>query len=200
MIVGLGNPGKKYKDTKHNVGFMTVNKIAYSNSAKLIEGNGEYYYAEGKLLQNDFLLMIPTTFMNNSGIAVKELYDKYDFNLNDMMVVCDDINLPTGKIRLRSKGSDGGHNGLSSIIYQMQTNDFPRIRIGIGREFNKGQQADYVLSKFDSEDLDLIESAIDAASNICGHFIMGGIKEARDFYSKEYRMQKSNLPNNKEIN
>jgi len=185
VILGLGNPGKKYVRTRHNVGFMVVDRLEFKHSLKLKPGKGDYYFSSGTYSNHTFSIVIPTTYMNNSGLAAKHFIEKYEVNPKDMLVICDDIHLSSGTIRIRAKGSDGGHNGLKSIIYELERNDFPRLRIGIGNEFEENSQSDFVLSQFSENELSFMNNTFEVASKICDEFITGGLKAARDFFSKE---------------
>jgi PTH1 family peptidyl-tRNA hydrolase len=198
VIVGLGNPGRKYSETRHNVGFKVVQNLANKINAKFEEKEPEYLVAGGKIDSTPFYLLLPLTYMNLSGKAIKKFRLENDFELNDMLVVCDDINLDLGRIRLRAKGSHGGHNGLHSIIEEIQSVDFPRLRIGIGSNFEKGEQAEYVLSPFEKDELPTISEAIEKSTKICEVFLVGGLKEALEYYSKLQAEEKSN-PTNKGV-
>lgn len=166
VIIGLGNPGKEYKETHHNVGFMFVDKIAESYNATfklekrhqaevaVIEINGKKHY-----------LLKPVTYMNLSGKAVKSFTDYYKINSSDILVISDDLDLPVSSFRIRKSGGAGGHNGIKSIINEIGTNEFPRLRIGIGRKENK-EVIDYVLSKFSKTDKKLIDETLEYAPNI----------------------------------
>lgn len=197
VILGLGNPGKKYLKTRHNIGFMVVERVASRHSLRFKEGKGDYYFTSGDISENEFALLLPTTYMNNSGLAAKHFLEKNDIIFQDTLVVCDDIHLDLGEIRLRAKGSDGGHNGLRSIIYELESNDFPRLRIGIGKEFDESAQSDFVLSRFTEAESNIIDDSIDLASKICNEFILGGLKAAKDFFSK--KNQKSTDTSNKKV-
>ncbi len=198
MIVGLGNPGSKYSDTRHNIGYKVVENLAYKRKLNFSKVSTKYLLAKGKVNNFEFSLLLPLTYMNLSGEAVKEFYSKYNFLLSEMLVVCDDINLSVGKIRLRSKGSHGGHNGLLSIIEALQSTNFPRLRIGIGNNFEKEKQAEYVLSSFNEEEKPFINESIEKATLICDTFLEGGIKAALETYSKIQSVKKSN-PTNKGV-
>ena len=166
IIVGLGNPGKEYHETHHNVGFMFVDEIAksYNVSFKLekkhqaevatILVNGEKHY-----------LLKPTTYMNLSGKAVKSFTDYYKISMNDILVISDDLDLPVSAFRIRKSGGAGGHRGILSIINECGTNEFARLRIGIGRNEHK-EVVDFVLSKFSKSDKALIDDTIKYAPNI----------------------------------
>jgi len=196
VIIGLGNPGKKYSETRHNIGYKVVEKLADEHKVRFEKDNSTYLLARGTTSNSDFSLILPLTYMNLSGKAVKEFSSKYDFSFDEMLVVCDDINLPTGKIRLRTKGSHGGHNGLLSIIEEIQTTKFPRLRIGIGANFEKDKQAEYVLSTFEENERPIINQSIKLATEICSSFLAGGMEEALEYYSKVQSIYKSNPTNN----
>lgn len=193
VVVGLGNIGKRYAYTRHNVGFMVIEKIVNKNSMKLREGKGDFLYSKYRINESDSLIMIPTTFMNNSGLAVRQVQSEFNLPIENFLIICDDVNLDLAKIRLRAKGSDGGHNGLASIISEIGSNSFPRLRIGISSNFEKGRQAEYVLSKFKKEELDIIEPALELSAEICEKFLGDGLDEAKNFYSKEISRLKNKL-------
>ena len=133
FIIGLGNPGKKYSKNRHNIGFLILENLSKKyNSNFLLKDKLKSFYSEFKIKDNTYKLFLPNTFMNNSGDAVRAIVDWYKINLDQIFIIVDDKDLPLGKIRFRKKGSSGGHNGLKSIIEKLQTNNFNRIRIGIG--------------------------------------------------------------------
>lgn len=183
VIVGLGNPGKRYENTRHNIGYKVVSKLAEKHSLKFIKASSNYLLSKGKLGE-EFYLLLPLTYMNLSGRAIKEFKNSNDFQLDNLLVICDDINLPLGKLRLRSEGSHGGHNGLFSVINELDTTNFPRLRIGIGKNFKQSEQVDYVLSNFSSDELETIDKAIETSVKICDKFIIGGFKSAVEYYSQ----------------
>ena len=132
-LIGLGNPGKKYSKSRHNVGFLLLEDFSKKyNSNFLLKDKLKSFYSEFKIKDNTYRLFLPNTFMNNSGDAVRAIVDWYKINLDQIFIIVDDKDIPLGKIRFRKKGSSGGHNGLKSIIEKLQTNNFNRIRIGIG--------------------------------------------------------------------
>ena len=132
-LIGLGNPGKKYSKSRHNVGFLLIEDFSKKyNSNFLLKDKLKSFYSEFKIKDNTYRLFLPNTFMNNSGDAVRAIVDWYKINLDQIFIIVDDKDIPLGKIRFRKKGSSGGHNGLKSIIEKLQTNNFNRIRIGIG--------------------------------------------------------------------
>ena len=132
-IIGLGNPGKKYSNNRHNIGFLLVENFSKKNNSNfLLKDKLKSYFSEFRLNDSTYRLFLPNTFMNNSGDAVRAILEWYKINLNQIFIIVDDIDLPLGKIRFRKKGSSGGHNGLKSIMEKLQTQQFNRIRIGIG--------------------------------------------------------------------
>jgi PTH1 family peptidyl-tRNA hydrolase len=196
VIVGLGNPGNKYSETRHNVGFKVVENLARKRNLKFEKVSKNYAVAKGEAENSAFSLLLPLTYMNLSGLAVNEFHSNFDFDFQNMLVVCDDINLPLGKIRLRAKGSHGGHNGLLSIINEIKTTDFPRLRIGIGNNFDKDKQAEYVLSPFTDEEKSVINLSIENAVEICDYFLVGGLKIALEYFSRLQKTQNSNPTKN----
>ncbi|EXJ23442.1 Peptidyl-tRNA hydrolase [Alkalibacterium sp. AK22] len=148
LIVGLGNPGAKYAQTKHNIGFITLDELAYQNHWNFDRSKFESIYAEGMIGTEKVLLVKPQTFMNESGRSVRQWMDYYDIKVEDLTVIYDDMDLPTGKIRLRQKGGAGGHNGIKSLIDHLGTKSFNRVRIGVGRPHEKQSVVSHVLSPF----------------------------------------------------
>ncbi len=193
-IVGLGNPGKRYDFTRHNVGFQILNQFAKKNKIKFIASKRDYFYSEGLLRSSDFFLIKPITYMNLSGVAVLDFVSEYSIDLEDLLIVYDDVNLPPGRIRLRKSGSDGGHNGISSIIYHLQNDAFPRLRFGIGSDFEKGDMAEFVLAKFSDNEMKQVEESIDFAVDLIEQFIARGYKSMLDHFSKQLK-DKNNAEN-----
>ncbi|CAN5640969.1 aminoacyl-tRNA hydrolase [soil metagenome] len=163
LIFGLGNPGAKYELTRHNIGFIIIDLFAQKHQADFKPGKGDWYEAAIKINDEDVRLIKPTTYMNNSGVAVKEITDKLNDEANsrikDVLIVYDDIYLKLGTIRLRGSGSDGGHNGIKSINYHLNTDEYPRMRVGIGteKEVPKEDMIDFVLGKFSSDEIETIK-------------------------------------------
>lgn len=169
LVVGLGNPGRKYKKTKHNVGFICLDYYAKKNGLKFKldnKFNGEW------LKQGDLLLLKPHTFMNLSGHSIVKLMKFYDVEIEDVLIIYDDLSLPFGKIRLREKGSAGGHNGIKSIIQNFKTEDFKRMKVGIDRN-PMIEQKNYVLSKFSKVEQKELDEKVDVVSNIIDDFKKG---------------------------
>ncbi len=184
VVVGLGNPGAKYELTRHNIGFQILDRFARKNKLKFISSKKDYVYSEGVMNSSDFFLMKPTSFMNLSGVPVLDFLDDHSVDIENILVLVDDVNLPVGEIRLRKSGSDGGHNGIKSIIYHLQSDSFPRLRFGIGNEFEKGEMAEFVLAKFVKEELIVINKSVEFAVELIEEFVSGGYKLMLDFYSK----------------
>ena len=144
FLIGLGNPGKKYSNNRHNIGFLLLENFSKKlNSNFLLKDKLKSCYSEFKINNSTYRLFLPNTFMNNSGDAVRAIVDWYKINLDQIFVIVDDKDLPLGKIRFRKKGSSGGHNGLKSIIEKLQTNNFNRIRIGIGSQPLKNEKNNF---------------------------------------------------------
>ncbi|HVN48323.1 MAG TPA: aminoacyl-tRNA hydrolase [Bacteroidota bacterium] len=186
LIVGLGNPGRQYEYTRHNIGFLVVNQLAASLKATFRPAQGEYWIASCSLNGLDVVLMKPTTYMNNSGIAVQQFLEAQTLPLEQLLVVCDDIQLPLGSLRIRTSGSDGGHNGLASIIYHIQSENIPRLRCGIGSEHlptDKSSMVDFVLSEFETDEQEIVGTMIQHAADACCVFITKGIVSAMNQFN-----------------
>ena len=181
MIVGLGKPGDKYKDTRHNTGFLVIEKLAAYHSIKIKEESRLYLAGKGKISGEDVMLAMPVTYMNRSGDGVRELMRYYRLLLSDLVLVYDDLDLDAGQIRIKTQGGSGGHNGCSSVIAAIGTEDFIRIRVGIGRPEGRVDVVGYVLSKFSRAEVPLIEtaveSAVDAVRMIVGNDIVAAMNK-----------------------
>lgn len=200
-IAGLGNRGKKYQLTRHNVGFLILDSFALKHKIDFFPSKRDYFYSEGSLMSSEFFLLKPTTYMNLSGTAVLDFVDEHKINFDDLLVIVDDINLEFGKIRLRKSGGDGGHNGLTSVIYHLQSEQFPRLRFGVGSQFEKGNMADYVLQNFNDDEQKQLGSKFDFAVELIENFITGGYKSMSDHFSKQSRTLNNNQDNShKELN
>lgn len=160
LIIGLGNPGLKYINTRHNVGFDTIDYIAAKNNIKVSRLKHKAYIGEGTIEGHKVVLAKPQTYMNLSGESVRDMVEWYKIDMSNLILIYDDVDIPLGKIRIRPGGSAGTHNGMKSVIYNLQRDDFPRIRIGIGQPPEGWDMADYVLGKFPKEERELIDSSI----------------------------------------
>jgi len=194
VILGIGNPGSKYELTRHNAGFMALDYFAIKHRLKFKPSKKDYYKAGGTISATDFFLVKPTTYVNLSGIAALDIINEFNINPEDLLIVADDINIEEGRIRIKKGGSDGGHNGLKSLIYHLQTNNFPRLRIGIGNDFESGAMSDYVLDKFNDNTLVQLKPSFDLCNDLILQFIIGGIKSMSDHFSKISKEPKDNNP------
>ncbi|MFQ5797171.1 MAG: aminoacyl-tRNA hydrolase [Bacteroidota bacterium] len=186
-IVGLGNPGSEYENTRHNVGFGVLDELVRSLEATWRGGKGDYLLAQTRYQGERIGLVKPLTYMNNSGLAVANIVERYEAALQDVLVVCDDINLPLGQLRLRPMGSDGGHNGLYSIIYQLRTEAFPRLRCGIASEEmprEKEKMATYVLSVFEPDERPVVKRMIPRAAEASLCYAVEGADRAMTRYNQ----------------
>ena len=184
FIIGLGNPGAEYKGTKHNIGFAIVEKLARDNGIKIKEKFHFSLVGRGRIAGEDVSLALPQTFMNHSGNAAGELFGRYIKDIGDILVVCDDINLEFGKIRLRKQGSSGGHKGLESIIHTLKRDDFARLKVGIATETHKGDITGYVLSPFKRKLLRNVAHVIGLAQDTILSMLAYGIDTAMNKYNK----------------
>ncbi|CDO04925.1 Peptidyl-tRNA hydrolase [Oceanobacillus picturae] len=166
-IVGLGNPGKKYKDTRHNAGFMVIDELLRRHGWSLNKSKFNADYAMETLNGNKMLLVEPQTYMNLSGDAIRPLLDYYSIDVEDVLIIYDDLDLPPGKIRLRQKGGHGGHNGIRSTISHLGTKEFKRIRIGVGRPTTPVPVVDYVLGQFHKAEQSDVQQSIEKAADAC---------------------------------
>jgi PTH1 family peptidyl-tRNA hydrolase len=180
VILGIGNPGRKYENNRHNIGFKLLDYFAEKNSLSFIPSKGSYYYSRGIHLNNEYFLVKPSTFVNNSGIAAAELIETLNIGISELLVVHDDINLNLGSIKVKLSGGDGGHNGINSIIYHLISNEFTRLRIGVGSSFEKGEMAAYVLSDFNPEEKKLLQKVFKTGAYLIEEFIKGGTKYLLD--------------------
>ncbi|HGA2112178.1 TPA: aminoacyl-tRNA hydrolase [Streptococcus agalactiae] len=172
MIVGLGNPGSKYNDTKHNIGFMVIDRIVKNLDVNFTEDKNFKAEIGSDFINGEKIYFIkPTTFMNNSGIAVKALLTYYNISIKDMIIIYDDLDMEVGKIRFRQKGSAGGHNGIKSIIAHLGTQEFDRIKVGIGRPNGRMTVINHVLGKFDKNDEIMISNTLDKVDNAVKYYL-----------------------------
>jgi PTH1 family peptidyl-tRNA hydrolase len=184
ILFGIGNPGKKYFLNRHNAGFLFLDYLAETHSISFKPSKFDYYFAEGSLSDSSYVLVKPTTYVNNSGVAVNQVMEKFKVDVKDFLVVYDDINLELANLRIRLTGGDGGHNGLSSIIYHLNTDEFPRLRIGIGSSFKAGEKVDYVLSDFSKNGQKVLADTFKMGNILLEEFITGGINKMLDANSR----------------
>jgi PTH1 family peptidyl-tRNA hydrolase len=178
LLVGLGNPGARYRGTYHNVGFAVVEELARRHEVGFGTAPAEALVARVRSGDIDALLAKPLTFMNLSGRAVGALSRYYRVDPADVLAIVDDVNLPLGRLRLRRGGSAGGHNGLKSIIEDLGTHDFPRLRVGVGRGDTQRELSDHVLSRIPAEEREAIEAAVGEAAEAAAVFAAEGIEVA----------------------
>ncbi len=172
MIVGLGNPGSKYEKTKHNIGFMAIDKIVNNLDVTFTEDKNFKAQIGSTFINHEKVYFVkPTTFMNNSGIAVKALLTYYNISVEDLIVIYDDLDMEVGKLRLRSKGSAGGHNGIKSIIAHLGTQEFNRIKVGIGRPVKGMTVINHVMGQFNTEDNIVISLTLDRVVNAVNFYL-----------------------------
>jgi peptidyl-tRNA hydrolase, PTH1 family len=188
LIAGLGNIGDEYAHTRHNIGFDVVNAFVQKHGGNLATGRLAFT-AEVKWKGKSFICILPTTYMNLSGKAIKYWADKEKITPDRILVVLDDLSLPLSKLRLRPAGTDAGHNGLKSIQELLQTTEYPRLRFGIGNDYPKGMQADFVLSKWKKEEDPLVKLKIDKSVEMIETFASQGIAKAmNEVNNKEFSL------------
>lgn len=182
LIVGLGNPGYEYENTRHNTGFMVLDKMAESAGVSF-EDRRYGYVAETSIKGRKVFLLKPTTYMNLSGNAVRYWLQKENIDQKRLLVVVDDLSIPLGDYRLKGNGSNGGHNGLGNI-QQLIGQQYARLRMGIGNEFQRGQQVDWVLGKYTDEDMRTLQPSIDEAVEIIRSFVLAGLDITMNQFNK----------------
>ena len=185
LIVGLGNPGPQYRDTRHNIGFAVVDLLARRSGLTFGGGPTGALIARVRQPGEGALLAKPLTYMNLSGAAVADLSRYFRVAIPDVIIVADDVNLPLGKLRARARGSDGGHHGLRSIIERLGTSEFARLRIGVGRGDPRRDLADHVLARFDADEQGEVDSAIGRAADAVEMFVTDGIEKVMNQINPE---------------
>ena len=191
LIVGLGNPGRRYAETRHNVGFVVAAKIMPKIGAVTVREKFNGELAEGSVDGHKVAVLCPMTFMNASGSSVRKAIDFYKIEptSDDLLVICDDLNLACGRLRIRRSGSAGGQKGLADVIRLLATEEVPRLRIGIDRPPAQMEVVDYVLGKFEPENRDLIEQACDTAAVAALDWIRSGTSHCMNRYNAEPKRQ-----------
>lgn len=182
LIVGLGNPGKKFEQTRHNVGFMAIDELSKELGISVDQKKFQGVYGKGVVNGETVYLLKPQTYMNLSGESVRPLMEYFNIDVEDLLVIYDDLDLPTGKVRLRQKGSAGGHNGMKSIITHVHTQDFKRVRIGIDRS-SRHSVIDYVLKPFSKEEAEPIQDAIERTVKACKAWTTNAFPEVMNKYN-----------------
>ncbi len=183
FFLGLGNPGRRYQKSRHNLGFRVLDSLAKRLKIKIKTKRYKSLMGRGRIGREGIVLAKSLTFINNSGVAAASLVRKLKIPLKNLVVVCDDIDLPVGRIRIRRKGSSGGHKGLESIIQELGTNEFPRLRLGIGRPLRGMDPKEYVLQDFTKEENLLVKKAIDRAGEALILLAEEGIIPAMNKYN-----------------
>ena len=185
LIVGLGNPGREYRDTRHNVGFVVADEIVRRHNLTFAMAPSQIPDAmiAKKFGADGLLVAKPLTFMNNSGEAVSALARYYDISIGDLLVVVDEVALPFGRLRARARGSAGGHNGLKSVIARLGTTEFARLRLGVGRGDARRDLADHVLSKFEADEQSALGEFITRAADAAEMFAVEGIERVMNAYN-----------------
>ena len=181
LLVGLGNPETKYSLTKHNLGFWIIDRLVLQRSLKYKAGKGDYLLAK----DGEYIFVKPTTYVNNSGIAIKQIISYYDsISIDDIIVVYDDIDISLGNIKFRSNGHAGGHYGIKSIIYHLDSMDWDRLRIGIATDENMRPSEKYVLKPFSAEYSDLVDLVIKNVLDSIEYYLQHGIDKTMNKYNK----------------
>jgi len=183
LIVGLGNPEKEYSGTRHNMGFCAINELARKNNIDLNKEKFEALHGSGMLYGQKVVIIKPQTYMNLSGQAVKKFMDFYKIDINKLIVVYDDMDINPGEIRIRKQGTAGGHNGIKSIIHELSSTQFPRIRIGIGRPKYEDNYINYVINKISKKELEELQPGIDKAADAIEVILKSNIDTAMNKFN-----------------
>ena len=183
VVVGLGNPGAEYEQTRHNVGFMVLDRLAARYGCRFRKGPGQFLFTRHQLNTQPFFMIKPTTYMNQSGLAVRQVVDYYNIeNFQRLLIVLDDLNLPFGQLRLRKQGSDGGQKGLRSIIQHLGSKRIPRLRIGIGNGYQDARR--FVLSPFSGREKKMLPQILDVAADAVEVALTRGMDEAMNRFNR----------------
>lgn len=198
LIVGLGNPGKNYEYTRHNLGFLVVRRVAEGQGIRFQTSSfTNALMAQGHLDQKKFWCLLPLTYMNRSGMAVRQTVEKKALDLEDVLVVCDDLHLDFGQLRIRSRGSDGGHNGLNSVSQHLENQGFGRLRLGIGSPDRGADTAEYVLTEFGREERKKLDDFVERATECCLVWLKEGMSKAMDQFNNRREKNAENGNNQK---
>ena len=184
LVVGLGNPGARYRHTRHNLGYRVVDSLAEENNRGFKPGNGDYLFCEIRRSKEQSIFLVkPLTYMNASGEAVRDALDHFGLGIEDLLVVCDDTNLPLGRIRIREKGTDGGHKGLRSVIFHLNSTLFARLRMGIGEAPEKTDLEEFVLRRFEGEEEKTAEKMIERACAAVENALTWGVEDTQSRFN-----------------
>ncbi len=183
LIVGLGNPEEEYSKTRHNMGFDVINQIANKYEIEMARSKFNGIYGSGMIEGEKVILLKPQTFMNLSGQCIKPFVDFYKIPLENVLVIYDDMDVEVGKIKVRKKGGPGTHNGAKSVVHELLSEEFPRIRVGIGKPIDEYDAIDYVIGKLEDETYQQLEKGIDQAVNATIDYLKNGIDYAMNYYN-----------------
>lgn len=183
FIVGLGNPGDKYENTRHNMGFLTIDYLSKKFDIKVKKLKFKSLYGQGEISGQKVMLIKPQTYMNSSGEAIRELRNYYNFDMDKLIVIVDDIDINFGTIRIKAKGSSGSHNGMKSIIYNLVDDSFPRIKIAVGQKPEYMDLANFVLSGFTEKEVEIIRDEIALASDAVEMILDSGVEKAMNKFN-----------------
>lgn len=186
LIVGLGNPGPQYAQTRHNIGFMIADLLARNHRVHFVAGEGDYVFCRYSVKGEGICLLKPLTYTNRSGESVEQAVDRWQITESQLLVVYDDFNLPFGTLRLRANGRDGGHNGMVSIIYHLQSEQFARARIGIRNEDFQQGAADFVLSGFNAQEKKDLPVIIEKSVEAVESFVLHGLTKTMNTFNKNF--------------
>src|SRR5512145_1131706 len=187
LLIGLGNPGREYRDTRHNFGFMLIDRIAVRLNARGMKVQSKAIVTNAMYEDRKLILAKPQTYMNLSGQSVQGLVHFYKITLTNVMILSDDLDIPFGTIRIRASGGPGGQRGMASTIEQLGTKDFPRLRLGIGRPPGRMDPKDYVLQQFSKDDMTLLPDVLDRASDAVFEFVNNGLNAAMNKFNGDVR-------------
>ncbi len=185
LIVGLGNHKENYLETRHNIGWMVASAFAEKHKGNFVPYAPEFYLANVRFAGKNVLILLPRTYMNNSGLAVKIATKKFNIPSENVLIICDEYNFPLGRIHLKDSGGDGGHNGVASVIEHLGSSNFLRLRCGIGRNFGENELVDYVLSPFEPEEIPLRDAMINRAVEAIEYLLLKGKSRAMSDVNSE---------------
>ena len=183
LIVGLGNPEEEYARTRHNMGFDTINKIAEKHNIKVNKSKFNSLYGTGTINDDKIILLKPQTYMNLSGNAVRDFMKFYKIKENELIVIYDDLDIEPGIIKIRKKGGPGTHNGMKSVVHEIQTENFTRVRVGIGNPKYKDDLLNYILTRIPDEEYKILETSTSRAAEAITHIVTSGIDKAMNKYN-----------------